>query len=128
MWPFRRKSKWVPRPGDRVRFKFVDDKPIGLGMVMCDSRVDIGEVAQATVDGEHVLVRCKDPAPYRKGWWRYWVPRRDVQLLQPETRSSIDLRILGEVVALEKAVGDTDTLVELLRSVREPYEVGRKGT
>lgn len=95
---------------------------------MDDDRVGVGEVVQATADGKHVQVKCENPAPYRKGWWWYWVRRRDVQLLQAARPAGtpVDARVLEEIILLQRAVGSTDALVELLRSVREPYEIGKE--
>lgn len=118
MWPFHRKPKWVPKVGDRVRF--IGQKRVIIGdHKFWDDHIYPGTIVEASTDGKHVQVEY-DMDGER---WLRWRKAKDTILLQAADHpSKLDPRVVEELTALEREVGGTEGLLDLLRSIRAGYE------
>lgn len=131
MWPF--KPKWTPEVGETVL--------VNTSSSIYWKNDWNGDSAKMLVI--EVIAGSGSQRMYGFKWERYgrwqggplaWFSRnrlRKVTVAEPhEVRNVqpplVDARVLAEVVALQKAVGGTEALLDLLRSVRAPYEIGKE--
>lgn len=133
MWPFQK--RWKPKPGDHVRIVFEQDGVPFEGTTTTWTRtvkyIRSGVIVEATQDGKHIRVEYVEPR-FPKGKWLMWVEKKQAEpttVLEdeaPRKTPLVDARVLEVVVELQRAVGDTDALIDLLWSVGSAYGVKKE--
>lgn len=128
MWPF--KPRWIPQVGEIALVNTSQSDTYWRHEWASDGRLATIAAVSGKLIGFHWEDKNWDPPRKYVRWFeRNHVRQVTVETSvrsKPQTPPLVDARVLEEVVALQKAVGSTDALIDLLKSVRATYEVGKE--